>query len=108
MLALIASLTLVVLLLGPPVAAQDTSKPNILVIFGDDIGQTNVSAYSFDAYGVRYLKLQTSVNPGKGTTTLPPPPAPVAAARPCPRAGSWSADRRLHRGDGGLPCGWWF
>src|SRR5262245_22199732 len=28
-----------------PAAAQD-KKPNILVIFGDDIGQTNVSAYS--------------------------------------------------------------
>ena len=24
--------------------AQDTSKPNILVIFGDYIGQTNISA----------------------------------------------------------------
>jgi len=22
-------------------------KPNILVIFGDDVGQTNISAYSF-------------------------------------------------------------
>ncbi len=28
------------------VEAQQTKKPNILVIFGDDIGQTNVSAYS--------------------------------------------------------------
>src|SRR5262245_14337208 len=27
-------------------SAQETKKPNILVIFGDDIGQTNVSAYS--------------------------------------------------------------
>jgi len=32
-------------------ASQDTSKPNILVIFGDDIGQTNISAYSFGVLG---------------------------------------------------------
>ena len=33
--------------------AQDAAKPNILVIFGDDIGQTNVSAYSFGVMGYR-------------------------------------------------------
>jgi arylsulfatase A-like enzyme len=36
-----------------PAATQDTSKPNILVIFGDDIGQTNISAYSFGLVGYR-------------------------------------------------------
>ncbi len=34
--------------------AQDqAAKPNILVIFGDDIGQTNISAYSFGLMGYR-------------------------------------------------------
>src|SRR5690242_113970 len=33
--------------------AQDAKKPNILVIFGDDIGQTNVSAYSMGMMGYR-------------------------------------------------------
>ena len=28
-------------------------KPNILVIFGDDIGQTNISAYSFGVMALR-------------------------------------------------------
>ena len=28
-----------------------TAKPNILVIFGDDIGQTNISAYAFGVMG---------------------------------------------------------
>ena len=29
-----------------PAAAQDASRPNILVIWGDDIGWYNISAYS--------------------------------------------------------------
>jgi arylsulfatase A-like enzyme len=40
------------------VSAQDDKKddkktPNILVIFGDDMGQTNVSAYSMGVRGYR-------------------------------------------------------
>ncbi len=34
---------------GGPLAAQDTAtaaKPNILVIWGDDVGQSNISAYT--------------------------------------------------------------
>ena len=34
-------------------AAPSSRKPNILVIFGDDIGQTNISAYSFGLVGYR-------------------------------------------------------
>jgi arylsulfatase len=34
-----------------PAAAQPAEKPNILVIFGDDIGQTNLSAYSLGVMG---------------------------------------------------------
>jgi arylsulfatase len=34
-------------------AAPSGRRPNILVIFGDDIGQTNVSAYSFGVMGYR-------------------------------------------------------
>jgi hypothetical protein len=35
-------------LVGPmPVEAQQPAKPDILVIFGDDVGQTNISACSF-------------------------------------------------------------
>jgi arylsulfatase len=42
------------LLAAAPVAAQaPAGKPNILVIFGDDIGQTNVSAYSLGVMGYR-------------------------------------------------------
>jgi len=42
---------------APAPAAATTSSsgrpPNILVIMGDDIGQTNVSAYSFGVMGYR-------------------------------------------------------
>ncbi len=32
---------------------SQTKKPNILVIFGDDVGQTNISAYGFGVVGYR-------------------------------------------------------
>jgi arylsulfatase A-like enzyme len=37
----------------PAPAAASGRKPNILVIFGDDVGQTNLSAYSFGLMGYR-------------------------------------------------------
>jgi arylsulfatase len=36
-----------------PAKAQAQQRPNILVIYGDDIGQTNISAYSFGLVGYR-------------------------------------------------------
>jgi arylsulfatase len=38
---------------SPAASSVSGRKPNILVIFGDDIGQTNVSAYSFGVMGYR-------------------------------------------------------
>jgi hypothetical protein len=38
---------------GPAPAAPSGRRPNILVIFGDDIGQTNISAYSFGLMGYK-------------------------------------------------------
>src|SRR5262245_56237111 len=38
---------------APSVVEAQEKKPNILVIFGDDIGQTNVSAYSMGLMGYR-------------------------------------------------------
>src|SRR5690349_15351675 len=37
----------------PAQTAPSGQKPNILVIFGDDVGQTNVSAYSFGVMGYK-------------------------------------------------------
>jgi arylsulfatase A-like enzyme len=36
-----------------PAAIPSGQRPNILVIFGDDIGQTNISAYSFGLMGYK-------------------------------------------------------
>src|SRR5580700_8386962 len=38
---------------APAPSAASGKKPNILVIFGDDIGQTNISAYSFGVVGYK-------------------------------------------------------
>jgi arylsulfatase len=35
-------------------AGPTAGKPNILVIFGDDIGQTNLSAYSFGLMDIEH------------------------------------------------------
>lgn len=37
----------------PPTQPASGQKPNILVIFGDDIGQSNISAYTFGLMGYR-------------------------------------------------------
>jgi hypothetical protein len=49
-LSLMASFT-AVMVAAIPAAAQQ--KPNILVIFGDDIGQTNISAYALGVVGYK-------------------------------------------------------
>jgi arylsulfatase A-like enzyme len=36
-----------------PALAQNTDKPNILVIWGDDVGQSNISAYTFGLMGYK-------------------------------------------------------
>src|SRR5207244_2493459 len=46
-------LTVAAFALASPSTAKAAAKPNILVIFGDDIGVSNVSAYSFGLMGYR-------------------------------------------------------
>jgi arylsulfatase len=45
--------TLVAIFVTDAQAQAVAKKPNILVIFGDDIGQTNISAYSFGVLGYK-------------------------------------------------------
>src|SRR5262245_25725328 len=51
--ALAAIITALLASLAPAQAQAPARKPNILVIFGDDIGVSNVSAYSHGLVGYR-------------------------------------------------------
>jgi len=44
---------LIGLLGAPPAFAQEGRKPNILVVWGDDVGQSNISAYAMGLVGYR-------------------------------------------------------
>src|SRR5262245_63418947 len=80
-------------LLVPSVHAQDTRKPNILVIMGDDIGQTNISAYSRGLMGFTTPNIDRIANEGAcSSTTMASSPAP----RVVPRSSSGRA--RFARG----------
>ncbi|MBR0822701.1 arylsulfatase [Bradyrhizobium liaoningense] len=49
----------------PPTSAPSSGrKPNILVVFGDDIGQTNLSAYSFGVMGYYTPNIDRIANEG--------------------------------------------
>ena len=56
---------LAILISAPtPALAQTGGKPNILVIFGDDVGQTNISAYSFGVVGYKTPNLDRIAKEG--------------------------------------------
>lgn len=50
-------------LVGAPASAQE-EKPNILVIWGDDIGQSNISAYTMGLMGYRTPNIDRLANEG--------------------------------------------
>ena len=53
-----------VTLIGPVSVAQSADKPNILVIFGDDIGISNISAYSDGLMGYTTPNIDRLANKG--------------------------------------------
>ncbi len=50
--------------LGASFALAQTDKPNILVIWGDDIGQSNISAYTMGLMGYRTPNIDRVANEG--------------------------------------------
>jgi len=61
---LFRALAIVVLVLPSSVYAQKNKKPNILVIWGDDIGQSNISAYTMGLVGYRTPNIDRVANEG--------------------------------------------
>jgi len=53
-----------VIILSSCHAQEKTSKPNILIIFGDDVGQTNIRAYSFGLVGYKTPHLDKLASQG--------------------------------------------
>ena len=51
--SLVAAVTLALLLTAAVTHAADTKKPNILIIWGDDIGYWNLSAYNQGMMGYK-------------------------------------------------------
>ena len=64
---------------GP--ARAEAQKPNILVIMGDDIGQTNISAYSFGVVGYKTPNIDRIAHEGMMFTDYYAENSCTAAAR---------------------------
>ena len=76
--------------ISPNDARAQNTKPNILVIMGDDVGITNISAYSRHPEIGQRLDLAATVEPGPGH---------VAVGTPVPRV----QPRDVGSGDHGTP-----
>lgn len=86
-------LTVGLVFAGLPATQAADKKPNILVIWGDDIGVHNISAYN---HGIMGYRTPTSTgSPKKGPSSPTPTPNKVAR-RAVPR--SFSVNIRSARG----------
>ena len=59
----VLSLSITTVFLAMPAFAQ-TEKPNILVVWGDDVGQSNISAYTMGMMGYRTPNIDRIANEG--------------------------------------------
>ena len=64
-----------VLAFGVSATASAQEKPNILVIWGDDIGQSNISAYTFGLVGYRTPNIDRIAKEAANSILQPPGPA---------------------------------
>jgi hypothetical protein len=75
--------------LGAGVAHAQQPRPNILIIWGDDIGVHNVSAYTHAIMGYR----TPNIDRMRGKARSSPTPTRSRAARPAARRLSWVSIR---------------
>ena len=61
---LLATALLAAMAASPAIHAEESQKPNILVIFGDDIGWQNVSAYGMGTMGYRTPNIDSIAQQG--------------------------------------------
>jgi hypothetical protein len=66
-LSLVAIVTLALLMTADVTRAADLKKPNILIIWGDDIGYWNLSAYNQGMMG--YKTPNITASPGKARSS---------------------------------------
>ena len=66
---MLLSIVLTLAWVTSPAAAD---KPNILVIWGDDIGQSNISAYTFGLVGYRTPNIDRIAKEGMGNSPVRP------------------------------------
>ncbi len=82
---------LAAILVAVPAAAQD--RPNILIIWGDDIGSFNVSAYNMGMMGYETPNIDRIADEGMIFTDSYGEQSCTAGP---PGRGSWAAARRRH------------
>ena len=61
---------LIAMFISPHASYSQTKKPNILVIFGDDVGQTDVSAYSMGLMGFHTPNIDRIAKEGMLSPTI--------------------------------------
>ena len=75
--------------LASPAAAQD--KPNIVVIWGDDVGWSNISAYNHGIMGYQTPNIDRIADEGRCSPTATRSRAAPLDARPLSSANTRSA-----------------
>jgi arylsulfatase len=84
---LLAALTLLGVAVNADAASAQPKKPNILVIWGDDVGVHNISAYNHGIMGYRTPNIDRIAREGAMFTT----PTPSRAAPPGGPRSSWAS-----------------